>query len=419
MSGRSTRRGRAVAEQQLPPVEEDDGVTEEQEEEEEGITSQEEEEEEEYEEEELEEEDEGEEGLEPDWEQGDEEMEDDEEQEEEEEEEEVIEEDDDDAGSMSPTDAVMMDDEATGAGDRSSDPVGGKDPICYHCGAALVDPPLRIESSESAPGSSMTSPKISIPLHCEVCVRGIHSQCHISLGGSLPTQEESFVCFHCKTSQHGKYAMKSADRARVSVGPDYQVPLIPDMYFAGSVPRSDRFDIARERFVQVWSCDAAKTIIPDDRKIHEYIREASHVWPDKLRVNSSGGSLAPGSVRRLYLGRAATMSSSSTASLHHYWCPFSADYALTILHKSSYMPSVALAALRSPLLRDCFAHICYPPTKPYYNKWKPKDRRWRMMKIPFPPSRIEAPNMDPNYDYGSSADGGPRLRSRRYLNYNY
>lgn len=418
MSGRSSRRGRAVAEQ-LPVVEEDDGVTEEQEEEEEGITSQEEEEGEE--EVEYEDDDDmGEEGLEPDWEQDGDVIDDEEEEEEEEEEGEEVEDevDEDDAGSMSPTDAAMLDDEAAGGVDRSNDALGGKDPICYHCGAALIDPPLRLES-ESAPGSSMTSPKISIPLHCEVCVRGIHSQCHISLGGSLPTQEESFVCFHCKTSQHGKYAMKSADRARVSVGPDYQVPYIPDMYFAGSIPSANRLDIARDRFVQVWSCDAAKTVIPEDKKIHEFLREASHVWPDKLRVNSTGGSLAPGSVRRLYLGRAATIGSTSTASLHHYWCPFSADYALTILHKSNYMPSVALAALRSPLLRDCFTHICYPPTKPYYNKWKPKDRRWRMMKIPFPPSRIEAPNMDPNYDYGSSADGGPRLRSRRYLNYNY
>ena len=410
MSGRSTRRGRPVA-VQLPPVEEDDGVTEEQEEE--GITSQEEEEGEydEIIEEELDDEEDGEEGLEPDWEQG-ENMEEEEEEEDEQEEEDDQE---DDAGSMSPTDAALMDDEATV--DRSADVLGGKDPICYHCGAALVDPPLRIESSESVPGSSMTSPKISIPLHCEVCVRGIHSQCHISLGGSLPTQEESFVCFHCKTSQHGKYAMKSADRARVSVGPDFQVPYIPDIFFAQSM--SERFSIARERFVQVWSCDAAKTIIPEDKKLNDYLREASHSWPDKLRVNSTGGSLAPGSVRRLYLGRAATVGSSSNASLHHYWCPFSADYAFSVLHKSNYITSVALAALRSPLLRDCFTHICYPPTKPYYNKWKPKDRRWRMMKIPFPPSRIEAPNMDPNYDYGSTADGGPRLRSRRYLNYNY
>ena len=305
---------------------------------------------------------------------------------------------DEETGSMSPTDALL-----------------GKtveDPICYHCGVALVDPPLRLPTEPEAgsqPPSVLPSPsaKISIPLHCEVCIRGIHSQCHIALGGALPTQEESFVCFHCRTSQHGKYAMKAADRARVSVGPAHQVPRVPDMFFTGPVT-----SIARERFVQVWSAQTAVSLVPSDRQLGEYFQRACQAWPDRLRVNSSGGSLAPGSIRRLYLPRAATYASTNT-SLNHYWCPYSTEHALTIVHKSDYDLERALSVIKNPALRDCFALVCFPPSKPYYNKWKPKDRRWRMMKIPFPPSRIEAPALDGN----SYEDSGPRLRSRRYLNY--
>jgi len=388
----------------LPPVPESRPLIDE--EEEEGVTSQ-----EEFEFEEDEEgvdEEEGEEGLELDWQKNDDDVEDDVEPEDDEEGDEG-----EDEGSMSPTDAATLMEVDVRAGGPAV--VGsGQDPICYHCGVALIDPPLRLSSSTDDLNTAiaLTSPKISIPLHCEVCIRGIHSQCHISLGGSLPTQEESFVCFHCRTSQHGKYAMKSADRVRVSVGPAYQVPLIPDIFFARK--STYLMNIARERFVQVWSTDASKTVVSQDKKIFEFLREAAHAWPDKLRVISTGGSLAPGSVRRLYLGRAAAVTS---GSLHHYWCPFSADYAMTVLHRCNYDTHAAIAVIKNPLFRECFTHVCFPPTKPYYNKWKPKDRRWRMMKIPFPPSRIEAPMVDSIYDYGSSSGDGPRLRSRRYHNY--
>jgi hypothetical protein len=88
---------------------------------------------------------------------------------------------------------------------------------------------------------------------------------------------------------------------------------------------------------------------------------------------------------------------------------------MTILHRCEYKIEKALSTIKSPLLRDCFASVCFPPSKPYYNKWKPKDRRWRMMKIPFPPSRIEAPMVD---NVNLYAEGeGPRLRSRRFHNY--
>lgn len=303
---------------------------------------------------------------------------------------------DEETGSMSPTDA----------GEIKAVMLPLEDPICYHCGAALVDPPLILSSEPaSLPASALPSPsaKISIPLHCEVCARGIHSQCHIALGGALPTQEESFVCFHCRTSQHGKYAMKAADRARVSVGPAHQVPKIPDIFF-----NNDTYKLVRERFVAVWCADAGK-LIPDSI-LNEYLHKSCANWPDRLRVNSSGGSLAPGSIRRLYLPRAATYNTPSI--LNHYWCPFSHEYALSVLHKSNYDCQTGLSVLQNPLLRDCFTHACAPPTKPYYNKWKPKDRRWRMMKIPFPPHRTEAPMMNNNEEDNNV---GPRLRSRRYL----
>ena len=308
------------------------------------------------------------------------------------------EEEEGDDGSMSPTDAIKG---------------VGEDPICYHCGVALVDPPMRLNTDDV-----MVSPKLSIPLHCEVCIRGIHSQCHISLGGALPTQEESFVCFHCRTSQHGKYAMKAADRARVLVGPAHQVPMIPDMFYA--IPEGERrHNVARKKYEQVWCADAGKAVIGDDMKVHVYLQKACQNWPDRLRVNSTGGSLAPGSVRRLYVSRAAAASYNTGSVLNHYWCPFSPEYALSVLHRCSYNIDNALAAIQSPLLRDCFAQVCNPPTKPYYNKWKPKDRRWRMMKIPFPPSRIEAPDVGGGYNTYEIGEGGHRLRSRRYLNYNY
>jgi hypothetical protein len=92
---------------------------------------------------------------------------------------------------------------------------------------------------------------------------------------------------------------------------------------------------------------------------------------------------------------------------------------MTVLHRSNYNIEKALHAIKNPLLRDCFSTVCYPPTKPYYNKWKPKDRRWRMMKIPFPPSRSEAPDVTNIYAVNYEGDG-PRLRSRRgYFNYSY
>ena len=325
-------------------------------------------------------------------------------------------EEEEETGSMSPTDALLesMNDVQDLILKSSNAVPLQKDPICYHCGALLVDPPLRILSEEVLTPSS----KISIPLHCEICVRGIHSQCHISLGGSLPTQEESFVCFHCRTSQHGgKYEMKAADRVKVSVGPAHQAPVIPEIFFASSP-----VFVAKKRFVQIWCADAAKCVIPNKEEIHLFLQRAAQVWPDRLRVNSSGGSLAAGSVRKLYLPRAAASGGGSTnpALLNHYWCPFSPEYALTILHKCQYSTEKALAVIKSPLLRDCFGSVCCPPAKPYYNKWKPKDRRWRMMKIPFPPSRIEAPLMDnssANIYAAQYESEGPRLRSRRFHNY--
>jgi hypothetical protein len=338
-----------------------------------------------------------EEGLEADWEAGEvpEEME--------------AKDDEDDTGSMSPTDAML---------DTMSEEVGGpsgkmlmgtgSDPICYHCGVPLIEPPLRLPAEDAS--------IISIPLHCEVCVRGIHSQCHLALGGSLPTQEESFVCFHCRTSQHGKYEMKAAERVKIPVGPAHQAPLIPPMFF--DTPTEAPLSVSRDRFVQLWSADAAKVVIPNPQKISEYIQKAAQIWPDKLRVNSTGGSLASGSVRRVYLGRAAGGNGASSV-LNHYWAPFSPDFAMTVLHRSNYNIEKALHAIKNPLLRDCFSTVCYPPTKPYYNKWKPKDRRWRMMKIPFPPSRSEAPDVTNIYAVNYEGDG-PRLRSRRgYFNYSY
>jgi hypothetical protein len=368
---RSLRRGAKEEEDVPPPIVQDDEYDE-------GVVSQD--------EEGITYEDDEEEGLEADW---DEEM------------------DKEETGSMSPTDAMVIDTLSEEAGGKSL--VTGVDPICYHCGVPLVEPPLRLPTEESM----ITSPKISIPLHCEVCVRGIHSQCHLSLGGSLPTQEESFVCFHCKTSQHGKYEMKAAERVKIPVGPAHQAPIIPIMFFES--PTEVPLSVARKRFVQLWSADASKSVISDERKIHEYLHKAAQNWPDRLRVNSTGGSLAPGSVRRLYLGRAA--GSSSNSVLSHYWAPFSPDLALTILHECNYNTEKALQAVRSPLLKDCFTSVCFPPTKPYYNKWKPKDRRWRMMKIPFPPSRIEAPDVTNIYAPTYESEGGPRLRSRRYFNY--
>ena len=358
------------------------------EEEDAGITSQEEEMEDDYDEEGgvTYEDEETEEGLDANWEAATEEkVEDDEEDDEEE------------TGSMSPSDALMDTEEAL----KAAASTAGQDPICYHCGVLLVEPPLRL------PAAEVTSPKISIPLHCEVCVRGIHSQCHISLGGSLPTQEESFVCFHCKTSH--KYEMKAADRVKIPVGPNYQAPVIPAMFF--DCPAPAPLSVARERFVQVWAADAAKTVTTET-KVHDYLQKASQAWPDRLRVNSTGGSLAAGSVRRLYVPRAAA---SNSNVLNHYWCPFSPEYALTVLHRCHYDAEKALAVIKNPTLRDCFAETCFPPTKPYYNKWKPKDRRWRMMKIPFPSSRIEAPDVNIYSAYASREEGeGPRLRSRRY-----
>ena len=404
---RSARRS-AKEEEPLTPVEEEVVIDE-------GIMSQ---EEEDYEDEEdvdeedddeegvtfEEEEDETEEGLEANWEG---ECQDHDEDEEEEEEQDMAE-----TGSMSPTDALLGDGEV----DDSLVKVGtapGSDPICYHCGVPLVEPPLRIGGALS----DLTSPKISIPLHCEVCVRGIHSQCHISLGGSLPTQEESFVCFHCRTSNHGKYEMKAADRVKIPVGPAHQVPILPAMFFA--CPTEVPLSVARDRFVQVWSADAAKTVIKNDKEVHEYLQKACANWPDRLRVNSSGGSLAPGSVRKLYLPRAAAYTSASSQVLNHYWCPFSPEFSLTILHRCNYDAAKAIEVIKNPKLRDCFSSTCFPPTKPYCNKWKPKDRRWRMLKVPFPTARSEAPAMADMYGGGAESGDGPRLRSRRYLNYNY
>jgi hypothetical protein len=397
MSSRSTRRKPVDDPIPLPVVDEEDGgITEE-----DGAGSQ----EEVYEEfvggdddDDLDDEDgdDGEEGLEENWGEDGEIVE--EEMDDETNEDMLLEEDE--AGSMSPTDAIDV-------------VKSGEDPICYHCGVPLVDPPMRLATDEiPAVLPSPTSASISIPLHCEVCVRGIHSQCHIALGGALPTQEESFVCFHCRTSQHGKYAMKAADRVRVSVGPDHQAPYLPPMFF--TLPKSERLTVVTRSFTQVWSADTCASIFHEE-EISKFLTQAAQIWPERLRVNSSGGNLAPGSVRRLYVPRVSSNTSSSSSNLNHYWCPFSPDFALTVLHRSNYDIETALRAIDSSLFRDCFTEVCHPPTKPYYNKWKPKDRRWRMMKLPFPPSRVEAPHLaDP---YEREYESYPRLRSsRRYLN---
>ena len=301
--------------------------------------------------------------------------------------------DDGDDASMSPTELTVA--------VRDSTPAK-RDNICYHCQAVMV----------MDDGSS---------LHCESCIRGVHSQCHLALGGQLPTQEAQFHCLHCVAAQHGKYSMLAANRVRVLVGEAHQVPDIPPLWF--TVEGRERLNIARRRPVQVWSAEAARAVVPSDRVVQDYLSRAAQLWPEKIRVNSIG-SLAPGSVRRLYVSRAALSQPLPTQSLNHYWCPFSPEYALTVLHKCHYKVEEALRGLTSPLLRDCFTQVCHPPRKPYYNKWKPKDRRWRMMKIPYPTSRVEAPVMDasayPREGFYTQMDGeGPRLRSRRVVNYNY
>ena len=68
----------------------------------------------------------------------------------------------------------------------------------------------------------------------------------------------------------------------------------------------------------------------------------------------------------------------------HY--PYLSDFPFKILHYCKYDTEEALRLLQSPEFD--FLAVCDPPTKPYLNKWRPRDQRGEIPCAPFPPSNF-------------------------------
>lgn len=75
-----------------------------------------------------------------------------------------------------------------------------------------------------------------------------------------------------------------------------------------------------------------------------------------------------------------TLSSRWPAYCH--W-PYSTEYAYKILQHAGFNAKAALSCVEDPSFD--FQTVCDPPLRPYFNKWRPKDKRSLFPSTPFPP----------------------------------
>lgn len=158
---------------------------------------------------------------------------------------------------------------------------------------------------------------------------------------------------------------------RINVGPNHQVPHLPDFFLAradgdslSTLAEHSLVDGAQSQALgpllvyspylmerskqQCLSERAAKSCITSQKDLAEFLIKCSKRW--KVR---------PG------------------------WQPFSPEFAYKLLHRANYDPERALRMMDDSAF--CFQSICDPPLRKYENKWKRRDKRGTFPSSPYPP----------------------------------
>ncbi|KAL8440004.1 hypothetical protein Efla_004920 [Eimeria flavescens] len=158
---------------------------------------------------------------------------------------------------------------------------------------------------------------------------------------------------------------------RINVGPNHQVPHLPDFFLArgdtdclSTLAEQSLADGSQSQALgpllvyspyllerskqQCLSDRAAKSCITSQKDLAEFLIKCSRRW--KVR---------PG------------------------WQPFSPEFAYKLLHRANYDPERALRMMDDSAF--CFQSICDPPLRKYENKWKRRDKRGTFPSSPYPP----------------------------------
>lgn len=175
----------------------------------------------------------------------------------------------------------------------------------------------------------------------------------------------------CVPTRRRKTKATEDYETRINVGPNHQVPQLPDFFLArgdgdslSSIAEQSLADGAQsqalgpllvyspylmERSKQQCLADrAAKSCINSQKDLAEFLIKCSKRW--KVR---------PG------------------------WQPFSPEFAYKLLHRANYDPERALRMMDDSAF--CFQSICDPPLRKYENKWKRRDKRGTFPSSPYPP----------------------------------
>ncbi|KAL8271956.1 hypothetical protein Esti_004080 [Eimeria stiedai] len=175
----------------------------------------------------------------------------------------------------------------------------------------------------------------------------------------------------CVPTRRRKTKAAEDYETRINVGPNHQVPHLPDFFLARgdadslcTLAENSLADGAQsqalgpllvyspyllERSKQQCLADrAAKSCITSQKDLAEFLIKCSKRW--KVR---------PG------------------------WQPFSPEFAYKLLHRANYDPERALRMMDDSAF--CFQSICDPPLRKYENKWKRRDKRGTFPSSPYPP----------------------------------
>lgn len=175
----------------------------------------------------------------------------------------------------------------------------------------------------------------------------------------------------CAPSRRRKTKATEDYETRINVGPNHQVPHLPDFFLArgdgdclSTLAEHSLADGAQSQALgpllvyspylmerskqQCLAERATKSCISSQKDLAEFLIKCSKRW--KVR---------PG------------------------WQPFSPEFAYKLLHRANYDPERALRMMDDSAF--CFQSVCDPPLRKYENKWKRRDKRGTFPSSPYPP----------------------------------
>ncbi|CDJ49714.1 PHD-finger domain-containing protein, putative [Eimeria brunetti] len=174
----------------------------------------------------------------------------------------------------------------------------------------------------------------------------------------------------CVPSRRRKTKATEDYETRINVGPNHQVPCLPDFFLArdgdclSTLADQTLADGAQSQALgpllvyspylmerskqQCLAERATKSCITSQKDLAEFLIKCSKRW--KVR---------PG------------------------WQPFSPEFAYKLLHRANYDPERALRMMDDSAF--CFQSVCDPPLRKYENKWKRRDKRGTFPSSPYPP----------------------------------